>query len=300
MFHDRRIELKSLTQIGYLRQAAMIVDQIHQAIYQAARPGVTPQQLDQISAQVIAKHGAKSNFLGYYDYPATTCISVNDTVVHGIPNGEPLQAGDLVSFDCGCYLEREAKQWHGDSCFSIVVSQDAPSLPAPSIAAGDLGMIDQNSSKAQQLNWLTRQATWAGVAALETGKTVACVGEAVEAVVAEGKDRFGWEADIVQEFTGHGIGTQMHQPPDVINYATRGKQAKLRPGMVLCIEPILTAGSAKVTTLPDQWTVKTKDHQLACHWECQVALLEDGICVLNQADFGAAGLAQFGVKPVSL
>lgn len=297
MFSGRGIEIKTATEIGYLREAALVVEQIHQALWTNVRPGITPKQLDKISAQVIEEQGAHSNFYGYYDYPATVCISVNDTVVHGIPDHTPLKAGDLVSFDCGAYLMRNGKQWHGDSCFSIVVPQQPLPLPTPSIATADLGELN---TPAAQLNALTRESMWAAIAALAGAKTVGAVGNAVEDVLDLGVQRFGWQGDVVEEFTGHGIGTAMHQPPDVVNFRARGGQAKLRPGMVLCIEPILTYGANKCVTLDDGWTVKTVDGKLACHWECQVAILPNGISVLNQPDYGTAGLAAYGVKPVAV
>lgn len=298
-----RVEIKTLAQMRYQRQAALIVNEIHEALYAAAEPGVTPAELNQLSAKVIASHGAKSNFLGYYGYPATVCISVNETVVHGIPNDKPLQKGDLVSFDCGCYIEAEGKSWHADSCFSIVVGQrplrkDPSNLP--SIAATSYLDEENKTSRTAQLNEITRLAMWAGVAALAKSRSVAGVGEAVENTIEQQAKLYGWQADIVEEFIGHGIGTAMHQPPDVLNYRARGRQEKLRPGMVLCVEPILVAGSNKVETLGDNWTVKTIDRKLACHWESQVAILDSGIAVLNQPDWGKAGLADFGVVPVEL
>lgn len=293
-----KIEIKNRRQIEYQREAALIVNEIHKAIYRSVCAGITPAEIDAISAGVIAHHGAKSNFLGYYGYPATICISVNDTVVHGIPDHRPFRVGDLVSFDCGCYVERDGQQWHGDSAFSIIIGKEPPLPLASDISlAANIGKSD---TKTEQLCELTRLAMWAGVASLGQRKHVGTVGEAVESLVEKYAIKWGWTADIVEEFIGHGIGTQMHQPPDVLNYRTGGRQVKLQTGMVLCVEPILTAGRNKCITLADGWTVKTKDNSLACHWESQVAILEEGICVLNQEDCGAAGLAPFGIVPVTL
>ena len=297
MLFGRGIELKNRTQLGYMRQAALIVNQIHEAVWENARAGVTPRQIDEISAQVIAEGGARSNFLGYFDYPATICISVNDTVVHGIPGDVPFKAGDLVSFDCGCYLERDGKQWHGDSAFSVIIGEEPAPKPDPSISAHAY----PTSSEKEQLLEITRYSTWAGVAAIARPRArVNDIGAAIEEAVDSFGERFGWTAGIVEEFTGHGIGTAMHQAPDVFNFRAAGRSAAIKPGMVLCVEPILTRGSNRVTTLADDWTVKTQDHALACHWEAQVAVLPEGICVLNQPDFGQAALAPFGIKPVKL
>ena len=162
MLFGRGIELKNRTQLGYMRQAALIVNQIHEAVWENARAGVTPRQIDEISAQVIADGSAHSNFLGYFDYPATICISVNDTVVHGIPGDVPFEVGDLVSFDCGCYLERDGKQWHGDSAFSVIIGEEPAPKPDPSISAHAY----PTSSEKEQLLEITRYSTWAGVAAI--------------------------------------------------------------------------------------------------------------------------------------
>lgn len=273
-----KIELKTDKQITYMREANLVVAAIHQALRDHARPGVTTAQLDQVSAQVIERHGAKSNFLGYYGYPATVCISVNDTVVHGIPNDYALQPGDLVSFDCGAYVERDGKQWHGDAAFSMIIGGD-----------------DEADLRTRQLNEITREAMWSAVAALWHGSKIGDVGMAVEEVVADFAAEYGWEADIVTEFVGHGIGTSMHMDPDVPNFAFRGRSPKLEPGMVLAIEPILTAGSAQNKTLSDQWTVKTRDGSMACHWEHSVAIRKEGLWVLSAPDGGKAELTARGV-----
>ena len=146
MLFRRGIEIKNRTQLGYMRQAALVVNQIHEAVWQTAKAGVTPREIDEISAQIIADNNAKSNFLGYYDYPATICISVNDTVVHGIPDSIPFEVGDLVSFDCGCYLEKDGKQWHGDSAFSVIIGEEPAPKPAPSISAHSYPTSSKKSS----------------------------------------------------------------------------------------------------------------------------------------------------------
>ncbi|MDO4665301.1 MAG: type I methionyl aminopeptidase [Actinomycetaceae bacterium] len=278
-----QIELKTIDQVRHMRRADMVVASIHQALRAAAKPGVTTAQLDEVSARVIEKAGAKSNFLGYYGYPATVCISVNDTVVHGIPNDYALREGDLVSFDCGAYIEADGKQWHGDAAFTTIVGGDS---------AG--------SEEDRMLSAITEEAMWAAIAATATGSTVGCVGDAVEEVVARRAVENGWEAGIVEEFIGHGIGTKMHMPPDVLNYSVRGRSPKLQPGMVICIEPILTRGSARTRTLSDDWTVKTVDGSKAAHWEHSVAILPEGVCVLSAPDYGAKGLAPYGLIPVRL
>lgn len=278
-----RIQLKTRDQVRLMRRAGLVVADIHAALREAVRPGITTADLDRVSAETIASHGATSNFLNYFGYPATVCISVNDVVVHGIPDDRVLEVGDLVSFDCGAYLTVDGRQWHGDAAFTTIVGGDA---------AG--------TQKRRQLNALTEEAMWAGLASLATGRRLSCVGEAVEDVVAEHARSDGWEAGIIEEYVGHGIGTAMHQEPDVLNYRAHGISPRLRPGMVLCVEPMIVTGSIETVTLGDDWTVKTLDGGDAAHWEHTIALLEDGVSVLTAPDCGAAGLAPYGITPVVL
>lgn len=235
-------------------------------------PGATTAVLDGVAARVIAEAGATPSFLGYEGYPATICVSVNDEVVHGIPGDRVLRSGDLVSVDCGAIVDG----WHGDSAVSVVVGAADPADEAL-VAA-------------------TEAAMWSGIAALWHGDRVAVVGEAVDALVAAGQPRYG----IVHDYVGHGIGTAMHQPPDVPNYRGRPRGPRLVPGMVLAIEPMLTRGSGDTHELDDGWTVVTEDGSRAAHWEHTVAILEDGLWVLTAADGGAERLAALGVPIAAL
>lgn len=276
------IELKTPQQLRYMREAGLVVAATHQALREAAQPGISLRELDEISAETIEKHGAKSNFLGYHGFPATVCTSVNDEVVHGIPTERKLEIGDLVTFDCGAYVEREGQQWHGDAAFTMIVGGD-----------------EAGSEEARLLNNFTHNAMWTAVASLHDGKRVSCVGEAVENLLAEYRLQ-GFNGDIVEEYTGHGIGTRMHMAPEVINYAARGLQPKLKPGMVLAVEPIISAGSNATRVERDGWTVVTRDGSLAAQWEHTVAITTRGIWVLTAPDGGVAGLAPFGIKPTPL
>ena len=278
-----RIQLKTREQVRHMRRAGLVVADIHRALREAAVPGVTTRELDGVSARVIAEHGAKSNFLGYFGYPATVCISVNDTVVHGIPDDRVLEAGDIVSFDCGAYLEVEGRQWHGDAAFTMIIGGD-----------------EAGTERRRQLNAVTEESMWAALAALASARRLSAVGDAVERVVEEHALRDGWEAGIIEDYTGHGIGTAMHQEPDVLNYRARGISPRLRKGMVLAVEPMLVGGDIETVTLDDDWTVKTLDGADAAHWEHTIALLDDGVSVLTAVDSGAAGLAPYGVTPISL
>ncbi|MDN6793577.1 MAG: type I methionyl aminopeptidase [Propionibacterium sp.] len=278
-----RIQLKTREQMRHMRRAGLVVAAIHSALREAALPGVTTAALDEVSARVIAEHGAKSNFLGYHGYPATVCISVNDTVVHGIPDGRVLEAGDIVSFDCGAYLEVEGRQWHGDAAFTMIIGGD-----------------EAGTQRRRELNAVTEESMWAALAALASARRLSAVGEAVEQVVEDAALHNGWEAGIIEDYTGHGIGTAMHQEPEILNYRARGISPRLRPGMVLAVEPMLVTGDIENVTLGDDWTVKTLDGGDAAHWEHTIALLDEGVSVLTSPDCGAAGLAPYGVVPVNL
>ena len=268
MFGRERIEYKTPEQVRVMRRAGLVVAAAHGAVRDALRPGVTTGHLDAVAARVIADGGATPSFLGYHGYPATLCISVNDEIVHGIPGPRVLEPGDVVSVDCGAIVDG----WHGDAAFTVVLP-DADPL--------DVAMSET-----------TARAMWAGIAALATGERLGAVGEAVEQVVEEA----GYDHGIVQEYVGHGIGSAMHQPPEVLNYRTREKGPRLRPGMCLAVEPMLTRGTRMTQVLEDDWTVVTVDGARSAHWEHTVALGPEGIWVLTSPDGGAAGLAPFGVE----
>lgn len=274
-----RIELKNEKQIGYMREAGLVVAEIHKALREAAKPGVTLMELDAVSAYVIEKNGAKSNFLGYGGFPATVCISVNDTVVHGIPDYTALEAGDLVSFDCGAFVERDGREWHGDAAFTMIVGGD-----------------EAGSAQARRLNSITEESMWAALAAVASGKRISDIGAAVERVVEKRRDG-DWEAGIIEDYTGHGIGTAMHQEPEIFNFRPRGIWPRIKPGMVLAVEPMLTDGDIETYTLEDDWTVKTEDGKLAAHWEHTIARTKNGVWVVTAPDGGAAGLKPYGITP---
>ena len=268
-----RIEIKTPDQVRHMRRAGLVVADIHAALREAVRPGVTTGELDAVCAATIERAGAHSNFLGYYDYPATVCVSVNEEIVHGIPGERVLEAGDLVSFDCGAVLDG----WHGDAAFSIVVpGKDAPART--------------------RLCEIAEASMWHGIAAMATGGRVGDVGRAIDDFVVSLPDPPG----IVVDYVGHGIGSAMHMPPDVPNFRSRERGPRLKPGMVLCIEPMLTAGDQANRVLDDEWTVVTADGSDACHWEHEVALHSGGVWVLTAPDGGEAGLKPFGIVPAPL
>ncbi|GEA83603.1 methionine aminopeptidase [Cellulomonas gelida] len=279
VFGREKIEYKTPDQVRTMRRAGLVVADALDAARAAAVPGATTADVDAAAARVITASGAKPSFLGYHGYPATVCVSVNDEVVHGIPGERVLVAGDVVSIDCGAIVDG----WHGDSAVSFVLGEGDP---------GDVELVATGEA-----------ALWAGIAALAGADRLGVVGDAVEDVVDDahtagrnGGVRFG----VVEDYVGHGIGSAMHQPPDVLNYRTRDRGAKVRPGLCVAVEPMIVRGDQATRVLADDWTVVTEDGSRASHWEHTVAILETGIWVLTARDGGAAGLAPHGVVPTPL
>lgn len=249
----RRLPRRSATDLAHMRSAGRVVAEMHQAIRAAARPGVTTLHLDRVARDVLAGRGAMSNFLGYHGYPAVICASVNDEVVHGIPNERALQVGDIVSIDCGAIVNG----WHGDAAFTM-----------------GIGTIDP---EAQRLIDTADRALAAAVAAMLPGGNLGDVGAAVESVIQAAN--YGSPRD----YCGHGIGRAMHEDPDVENRGRRGKGPRLEPGVVLAIEPMLIAGgNDEVLVLDDDWTVVTADGSLAAHAEHTVVVTDHGPEILTR------------------
>lgn len=263
-----RIELKSDDEIRLMRQAGLVVARVHQEVRAAVRSGVTTADLNQVAADTIEKSGATPNFLNYHGFPGVICTSVNHQIVHAIPGDQVLEPGDLLSVDAGAIVQG----WHGDAAFSLVV--DGEDDDAPIIEA-------------------TRNAMWSGIAAFANATRVGDIGRAIESEVAG-------EYGIVVEYTGHGIGSAMHQEPDVFNVAQTYRSPRVRNGMCLAIEPLLTEGDPANRILSDEWTVVTTDGSRAAHFEHSVARHAGGIWVLTAPDGGAAGLRPHGITPVPL
>lgn len=264
-----RVEIKTPEQIELMRGAGLVVARTLELLREAVVPGITTGALDALAETSIRDHGAIPSFLGYHGYPGSICASVNDEVVHGIPGGRVLAAGDQISIDCGAILHG----WHGDAAITVAV-----------------GEVDAASA---ELSRVTEEALWAGLAAARVGGRLNDIGTAVEASVRSqpGGAAYG----IVEEYVGHGIGTSMHMEPNVPNYAVPGSSLDLVEGMALAVEPMVCAGDRAVRTLADDWTVVTQDGRRACHWEHTVALTADGPWVLTALDGGAERFAALGV-----
>lgn len=267
------IEIKTAEQLCAMRRSGRLLAEILAQLSAAARPGVTTAELDELARDGLARAGAESPFLGYDGgiglppFPAVICISVNSKVVHGIPGHTPLAEGDLVSLDFGV----ELNGWYADSAITIGVGSITPAAAA--------------------LSEHTREAMWAGVAAVRDGGRVGDVSAAIERSVRAVPRRYG----IVTDFTGHGIGSALHMEPDVPNRGRPGRGPRLSAGMALAVEPILSAGSPVVVDLDDEWTVETRDRSLAAHWEHTVAITDHGLWVLTAADGGEAELTARGI-----
>jgi methionyl aminopeptidase len=246
------ITLKSEREFAKMAEAGRCVGAIHEAVRAAARPGTTLLELDEIAANVTAERGCTPSFLKYQPsphqppYPGHLCLSVNDAIVHGIPDDYELVEGDILSVDAGAIFEG----FHGDAAFTMG--------------------IGQISSEAAQLIEATAQSMWAGIAVVKAGNRVGDIGAAVQEV----GDHF--DLGIIREYGGHGIGRRMHEEPHVSNLGARGRGMKLKPGMALCVEPMFTAGSPDTVVDEDRWTVRTADGSLAAHFEHTVIITKDG------------------------
>ena len=276
---DEPIQVKSPAQLAVMREAGLVTAAALRAAAAAVLPGISTAELDAIAEREIRSAGAVPSFKGYHGYPATICTSVNDQIVHGIPSpAQVLRDGDVISIDCGAIVGG----WHGDSAVTIAVGlPPADAVPARDEIAGLL--------RACEL------AMWSGLAQAVPGRRLTDISHAVEQA-ARAAGRYG----IVREYTGHGIGTQMHMEPAVPNYGRAGRGPVLAAGMALAIEPMLVLGAPQTRELDDGWTVVTQDGSWAAHFEHTVAITDDGPWVLTAEDGGAAGFAALSSGQVTI
>jgi methionyl aminopeptidase len=242
---------KSWNELQKMHRACRIVVETLETLAQAAAPGVTTRELDRIAKDRIVREGARPAFLGYRGYPATLCISVNEEVVHGIPGSRKLRDGDIVSLDLGCIVDG----FYGDSARTVAVGQVSP--------------------QAERLMRVTEESLHQGIAMCHPGKRVGDIGHAVQ----QHAEANGYS--VVREFVGHGIGTSLHEDPQVPNYGPPGRRERLVPGMCLAIEPMVNLGGAGVRVLDDGWTAVTTDGKLSAHFELSVAVTEQGPWILS-------------------
>jgi len=267
-FFDRGLEIKTRDQVELMRVAGRLVGETLELLRAAVRPGVTTGELDVLAESNIRDHGGVPSFLGYGvpPFPATICASVNDEVVHGIPGPRTLLDGDVVSIDCGAIVDG----WHGDAATTVAVGDVAPDVLA--------------------LMRVTEDALWQGMAAARLGGRVTDISHAIETHVRS-QGRYG----ILEDYTGHGIGTEMHMAPNVPNHGRKGRGPTLVEGLVLAVEPMVTAGTSQSHLLDDEWTVATADGSMSAHFEHTFTLTREGPWVLTAVDGGAARLAELGI-----
>ena len=267
-FRDRGIEIKTPEQVDRMRIAGLLVGETLELLRRAVAPGVTTLELDTLAETHIRDHSGIPSFKGYSHppFPATICASVNDEVVHGIPGSRTLVDGDVISIDCGAIVAG----WHGDAAITVPV--------------GEVG------DDVRELLRVTEESLWRGMAAARLGGRVTDISHAIEAYVRS-QGRYG----ILEDYTGHGIGTEMHMAPNVPNYGRRGRGPTIVEGMALAVEPMVTLGTKHTDLLGDEWTVATVDGSFAAHVEHTFTVTPQGAWVLTAIDGGAARLAELGV-----
>ncbi|HUR15040.1 MAG TPA: type I methionyl aminopeptidase [Mycobacteriales bacterium] len=260
----RGVTLKSPEQVQLMRRAGLVVAEGLERMTEAVRPGITTEALDRVAREVLERRGATSSFLGYGfpPFPAVICASVGAEVVHGVPGPRVLEEGELCSIDFGAVVDG----WHGDAAVTVPVGACGPELLA--------------------LNRVAEESLWAALAVVRPGGRLSDVGAAVEGVVLP--HGYG----LLEDYTGHGIGREMHEPPSVPNVAPQGpgKGMALDVGVVIAVEPMVTMGAADTALLDDDWTVVTADGAQAAHWEHTVAVTPDGPWVLTAPDGGRSRL----------
>ena len=258
------ITIRGQEELRKLEEASRIVLETLDAVEKAVAPGVTTDELDRIAEAEIRRQGARPAFIGYRGYPKTLCTSINDEVVHGIPGKRALKEGDVIGIDCGAVVSG----YFGDAARTIPV-----------------GKIDDVTA---ELLEVTRKALEAGIAAARPGARVSDIGAAVEAVAL--LHGYG----VVRDFVGHGVGTALHEEPQIPNYGPAGRGSLLKAGMVLAIEPMFNLGRAEVSVDPDGWTVRTRDRSTSAHFEHTIALEPGGAVILGTGSLSALRPAAVG------
>lgn len=243
---------KSWAELQKMARACRIVLDTLALLEEAAVPGATTADLDRIAREAIEKAGARPAFLGYRGFPATLCASVNEEIVHGIPGPKKLKEGDIIGLDLGCVVDG----FYGDSARTVGV-----------------GTVSQEAARLMKT---TEDALLAGIEMCRPGNRVGDIGHAVQ-TIAEGR---GYS--VVREFVGHGIGTSLHEEPQVPNYGPPGRRERLVPGMCLAIEPMVNVGAPEVDMLDDGWTAVTRDRCLSAHFELSVAIMPSGPWILSE------------------
>lgn len=272
----KRSIYKSPAQLRLMVEPGLAAAAALHAMREAAKAGVTTLELDSVAEETIRALGGEPNFMLVPGYSHTICANVNADVVHAIPNDRPLEPGDIVSLDVGAVFGG----WNSDAAITVVI----PDPAHPEVAEAN-----------EKLSHVTEQAMWQGIARFARAQHVNEIGESVSAYVRK-HSNYG----VLEDYIGHGIGRSMHEDPQVFNVPVARRGPDVKPGLVLAIEPIISAGTIETVIQDDDWTVTIADGSMSAQWEHSVARHESGIWVLTAEDGGAAGLAPFGITPVPI
>lgn len=256
------VKLKTREEIELMRESAQVVSRTLGVLAREVKPGVTPLQLDKIAEEYIRDNGAVPGFLGLYDFPNTLCTSVNEQVVHGIPNDRPLEEGDIISVDCGAVKNG----FYGDHAYTFAVGEV--------------------SEEIKTLLRVTKESLYLGIEQMVKGNRMGDLSFAIQ----EHAEKHGF--GVVRELVGHGLGRTMHEPPNVPNYGRRGRGPAFKEGLVLAIEPMINLGTKRITQLNDGWTIVTADRLPSAHFEHDVALVDGKPDILSTFDYVEEALAE--------
>lgn len=256
------IHYKTTDEIELVRQSALLVSKTLGMLGTEVKPGVTPLHLDKLAETFIRDHGGVPGFLGLYDFPNTLCTSVNEQVVHGIPDNRPLQEGDIISIDCGVLMN----EFYGDHAYTFAVGEISPEV--------------------QQLLKVTKESLYLGIAQAREGNRIGDISYTIQQYT----ESFGY--GVVRELVGHGLGRSMHEKPEVPNYGRKGSGKRIREGLVIAIEPMINLGTRKVRQLRDGWTIVTADNKPSAHFEHNVAIVNGQPEILSTFEFIEAVLPQ--------
>lgn len=249
------VKYKTREEIELMRESALVVSRTLGKVAEAIKPGVTPLELDQIAEEYIRSQNAIPGFLGLYDFPNTLCISVNEHVVHGIPNSRPLESGDIISVDCGAVKDG----YYGDHAYTFEVGEVAPEV--------------------KKLLKVTKECLYIGIEECRAGNRIGDIGFAIQ----QHAEKHGY--GVVRELVGHGLGKEMHEEPQVPNYGRRGRGKKIKEGLVIAIEPMINMGTERIKQLADNWTVITADGKPSAHFEHDVAVVDGKPEILSTFDY---------------
>ena len=260
------IHYKTIEEIELLRESALIVSKTLGMLAQEIQPGVTPLHLDKLAEAFIRDHDAVPGFLGLYDCPSTLLTSVNEQVVHGLPNKRPLREGDIISIDCGA----KRNGYYGDHAYTFPIGEIAP--------------------ETQQLLKVTLECLYLGIEQARTGNRIGDVAYAIQ----QHAEKHGY--GVVRELVGHGLGQHMHESPEVPNYGKRGKGPKIKNGLVIAIEPMINMGTRRIKQLPDNWTIITADRQPSAHFEHDVAIVNGQPEILSTFQYVEEALGERAIS----